>query len=358
MKIIFVQLPVQDPDWDDTVANVPLAAGYLSAYAESQGLLQRSEWNILDGDLANFGSDSAIIEALSASEADIIAFSLYAWNLERSLYIAGKAKERLPRTRFIAGGPEVVEGMPVLERSPFNALVSGEGEIPFAEILRDIKKHKPLSKIYKAEGLLDLAILPNPYLAGTLPMAKDRPVHIETMRGCPYHCAYCFYGKNYPTLRRYPAEQAISIIKKASQVGSSELYIMDPSFQFGSDLEQRLADYADANTAAIPLHTEMRLDSVTDKLGSLMKSAGIASIEAGLQSINPKALEAVNRTMDKDGFVRGAEILQKQHIIIKTGLILGLPFDGYEQVIETFDFLGMQGDLRCHGRRDAAGGKQ
>lgn len=343
MKIIFVQLPVQAPDWDDTVANVPLAAGYLSAYAESQGLLQRSEWNILDGDLANFGSDSAIIEALSASEADIIAFSLYAWNLERSLYIAGKAKERLPRTRFIAGGPEVVEGMPVLERSPFNALVSGEGEIPFAEILRDIKKHKPLSKIYKAEGLLDLATLPNPYLAGTLPMAKDRPVHIETMRGCPYHCAYCFYGKNYPTLRRYPAEQAISIIKKASQVGSSELYIMDPSFQFGSDLEQRLADYADANTAAIPLHTEMRLDSVTDKLGSLMKSAGIASIEAGLQSINPKALEAVNRTMDKDGFVRGAEILQKQHIIIKTGLILGLPFDGYEQVIETFDFLGMHG---------------
>lgn len=343
MKIIFVQLPVQDPDWDDAVANVPLAAGYLTAYAESQGLLQRSEWSLLDGDIANFASDSAIIEALAAAEPDLMAFSLYAWNLERSLYIAGKAKERLPRTRFIAGGPEVVDGMPIMERSPFSALVSGEGEIPFTEILRDIKQHRPLSKLYKADGLLDLATLPNPYLAGTLPIVKDSPVHIETMRGCPYRCAYCFYGKNYPTLRRYPNEQAISIIKKASQVGCSELYIMDPSFQFGADLEERLAAFAEANTAAIPMHTEMRLDSVTEKLGSLMKSAGIASIEAGLQSINPKALEAVNRSMDKDGFVRGAEILQKQHIVIKTGLILGLPFDGYEQVIETFDFLGMHG---------------
>jgi len=343
MKILFVQLPVQDPDWNDAVANVPLAAGYLTAYAESQGLLQRSEWSILDQDITNCASDTAIIETLAAAEPDVVAFSLYAWNLERSLYIAGKAKDRLPRTRFIAGGPEVIDGMPIMSRSPFNTLVSGEGEIPFSEILRDIKQPRPLSKLYKAEGLLDLATLPNPYLAGTLPMVKDSPVHIETMRGCPYHCAYCFYGKNYPTLRRYPDEQAISLIRKASQVGSSELYIMDPSFQFGADLETRLAAFADANTAAIPMHTEMRLDSVTEKLGSLLKSAGIASIEAGLQSINPKALEAVNRGMDKDGFVRGAEILQKQHIIIKTGLILGLPFDGYEQVIETFDFLGMHG---------------
>ncbi|MFA6365712.1 MAG: cobalamin-dependent protein, partial [Candidatus Hydrogenedentales bacterium] len=172
MKILFVQLPVQDPDWNDAVANVPLAAGYLTAYAESQGLLQRSEWSILDQDITNCASDSAIIETLAASEPDVVAFSLYAWNLERSLYIANKAKDRLPRTRFIAGGPEVIDGMPIMSRSPFNALVSGEGEIPFAEILRDIKQHRPLSKLYKAEGLLDLATLPNPYLAGTLPMVK------------------------------------------------------------------------------------------------------------------------------------------------------------------------------------------
>ena len=132
MKIVFVQLPVQEPDWDDSVANVPLAAGYLTAYAESIGLLERSEWSILDQGIADCGSDSAIIETLAAGEPDLVAFSLYAWNLERSLYIAGKAREKLPRARFVAGGPEVVEGMPIMDRSPFHALATGEGELPFA----------------------------------------------------------------------------------------------------------------------------------------------------------------------------------------------------------------------------------
>ena len=343
MKIIFVQLPVMEADWDDTVANVPLAAGYLTAYAEARGILKRSEWSVLDKTLTDYGSDSAIIEALISLEPDIVAFSLYAWNLERSLFIAGAAREHLSRARFIAGGPEVVEGMPIMERSPFHALVVGEGESSFVKLLGDIAQHRPLARLYKESQLLDLSTLPNPYLAGTLPILKDGPVHMETMRGCPNKCAYCYYGKNFPLIRRFPHEQAVELIHKASETGASELYIMDPSFQYGSDLPQRLADFAEANRSAMPLHTEMRLETIDDNLASLMKSAGIASIETGLQSINPKALEAVGRSLDKEGFTRGAEALQKQRIIVKTGLILGLPFDGYEQIEETFDFLGMHG---------------
>jgi len=344
MKVLFIQLPLQEPNWEDVPANVPLAAGYLTAYAESVGLLDRSEWSILDEATMNYGSDSAVVAKIAENEPDLVCFSLYAWNLERSLHIATKARELLPRARFLAGGPEVVDGMPILSRSPFHALVKGEGELPFAALLQDVRQHKPLSRIYATpEVLLDLSKLPNPYLAGTLPLKKDGTVHFETMRGCPFRCAYCFYGKNYPVLRRFPQEQTTSIIQAATRAGAAELYIMDPSFQFGSDLAQRLKSIAQANSSAIPIHTEMRLESVTPEIGELMQAAHIAEVEVGLQSINPKALEAINRTLDKEAFEKGAEILQKQHILVKTGLILGLPFDGYEQVIETFDFLGMQG---------------
>ncbi len=51
----------------------------------------------------------------------------------------------------------------------------------------------------------------------------------------------------------------------------------------------------------------------------------------------------MGRAWDRASFERGAEVMQKNRIVVKTGLILGLPFDGYEQVIETFDFLGMHG---------------
>jgi sulfatase maturation enzyme AslB (radical SAM superfamily) len=343
MKLLFVQLPSQMPDWSSAPANVPLAAGYLASYAESKGFLARREWTILEPEIANFGSDSSIISSITAREPDIVAFTLYSWNLERSLFIAERLVSLLPHVRLIAGGPEVIEHMPVTVRTPFHSLVYGEGEEAFAAVLQDIQEHRPLSPSYRSDSLIDLSKLPNPYLSGALRFDPNTQVHLETMRGCSAKCSYCYYGKNYKTLRRFPHEQATEVIRAASEAGVSEIYIMDPNFQSGTDFAGRLRDIAYANHAHTAIHTELRLEGINDEIAGLLKEAGVASVEVGLQSTNPKALEAVHRTFDKKAFERGAELLQKQKIMIKTGLILGLPYDGYEQVIETFDFLGMQG---------------
>lgn len=349
MKVLFVQLPLQDPNGESAQANIPLAAGYLSAYAESRGLLARGDWAILDRAVADFGSDSAVIEAIAAATPDLVAFTLYAWNLERSLHVAERSLLSAPRARLAAGGPEVVAGMKILAgsggggRSPFHALVEGEGEEAFCELLDDLRRGKPLAKRYSASRPLDLSKLPNPYLAGTLPYEADRPVHLETMRGCPMNCGYCYYGKNSGPVRRYPREQANAVVEAAGKAGVRELYLMDPSFQASEELSGRLVDLARANAAGMSLHAEIRLESVTEEIGRLYAAASLSSAEVGLQSVNPKALEAVGRTWDKGAFERGAEILTKNRVVVKTGVILGLPFDGYEQVIETFDFLGMQG---------------
>jgi len=343
MRLLFVQLPLQDPNGDTAGANIPLAAGYLAAYAESRGLLQRGDWAILDRAVTDRGSDTAIVEAVAALSPELACFTLYAWNLERSLYVAGRLAQASPRSRLVAGGPEVVSGMKIISSSPFHSLVEGEGEEPFCELLSDMARSKPLAKHYANKRPLDLATLPNPYLAGALPFEADRPVHLETMRGCPMRCGYCYYGKQSPELRRYPREQALEVIEAAGRAGAREIYLMDPSFHATEDLSGRLVDLARANSAGMALHAELRLESVTEELGRLYAVAGLASAEAGLQSVNPKALEAVGRAWDRPAFERGAEVLVKNRIDVKTGVILGLPFDGYEQVIETFDFLGMHG---------------
>lgn len=343
MKILFIQLPVQDPSWESGRANVPLAAGYLAAYAEKRGLLTRDEWSILPRAVAERGSDRAVAEAAAESGADLICFSLYLWNLERSIHIASSIAALAPRSRLVAGGPEVVRGMPVFERSPFHALVEGEGELAFCELLDDVRRGRPLSRRYASSKALDLAELPNPYLAGTLPFEADRPVHLETVRGCPAHCGYCYYGKNYPDVRAFPPDDAYKVIELAGAAGVHELYLMDPSFQASADLSNRLVSMAKANSAGLAIHAELRLESVTEEMGRLYQAAGFASAEVGLQSTNPRALEAVHRGWDRKAFERGAEVLEKNRIEVKTGLILGLPFDGYEEVISTFDFLGMQG---------------
>jgi radical SAM superfamily enzyme YgiQ (UPF0313 family) len=346
MKVLFVQLPLQDPNGEGAQANVPLAAGYLASYAEARGLLSRGDWGILTRAVADYGSDSAVVESIAAFGADLVSFSLYSWNLERSLHVAERCGLAAPRARLAAGGPEVVSGMKLFSgtgRSPFHALVEGEGEEPFCELLDDLRRGKPLARKYAARGPLDLARLPNPYLNGALPFEADRPVHLETMRGCPMRCGYCYYGKNFGEVRRFPREQAYEVVEAAGRAGARELYLMDPSFQASEGLSGRLVDLARANSGSLSVHAELRLESVTEETGRLYAAAGLASAEVGLQSVNPKALEAVQRSWDRPAFERGAEILERNRVSVKTGVILGLPFDGYEQVIETFDFLGMHG---------------
>ncbi len=348
MKIVFVQLPVQDPSWESARANIPLAAGYLAAYAEKQGLITREEWQMLPREVADYGSDTAVAEAIARAEPDLVCFSLYLWNLERSAHIARHVALLSHRTRLVAGGPEVVSGMPIFDDRgrgayPFHVLVEGEGERAFAALLDDLRHGKPLSRRYAATSPLELHELPNPYLAGTLNFEADRPVHLETMRGCPAKCGYCYYGKNYPEIRRFPRGDAELVIELAGRAGVRELYLMDPSFQATEDLAERLVGFARANVAGLSLHAELRLESVTEELGRLYAAAGLVSAEVGLQSTNPKALAAVGRGWDRKAFERGAEILERNRVVVKTGLILGLPFDGYEETIATFDFLGMQG---------------
>ena len=100
------------------VENIPLAAGYLKAMAYKQGLLKDIDFEILDDVWPHFNSDKMLIDSIHSKAPDILAFSLYPWNLQRSLYIAQEAKKCLPHLRVVVGGPEVMyESAPVLSSS-------------------------------------------------------------------------------------------------------------------------------------------------------------------------------------------------------------------------------------------------
>ena len=49
--------------------------------------------------------DAALVEAIVASAPDLLGFSLYTWNSERSLTIAGLIKARLPGVLVVIGVP-------------------------------------------------------------------------------------------------------------------------------------------------------------------------------------------------------------------------------------------------------------
>ncbi len=108
--------------------------------------------------------------------------------------------------------------------------MSGEGELAFLELVDDLLERRAPRRLYHSEPLADLADLPNPYLCGALEIRSDRAIYLETMRGCPYRCSYCFYGKQYPAVRSYPQGVLPELFARARAAGAPEIYFMDPSF--------------------------------------------------------------------------------------------------------------------------------
>ena len=340
MRILCIQLPRQDASGAAARDNVPLAACRMLAWAESRGALARDDWAVLDQATADFGGDAAIAAAALRSGAELIAFSLFDWNLERSLWLARRLRAVMPATHFAAHGPEVVQGMPLFKAQAFDALIEGEPEAPFVELLADLAS-RSLKPRYVARALPNPAEMPDPYLAGTLVMLPGKPVLIESARGSAMTPAFIGRASGQPRL--FPRDVAPRVLRLASDAGADEARFVDPRLDERPDFRGFLKSLAAANESGVALAARLDPAGLDDESAKLLYDASFALVEARLGSVNDCALETVGMRLDKDGLERGSRLLWAQDIVVKPELYLGLPHETYDSTIEAFDYLGMTG---------------
>jgi hypothetical protein len=135
LRVALLQLPVQEADSFYTEANIPLAAGYLAAFQRTYAP-SLAEIVIPDPTLQNLGGDAALVQWILGGDFDIVGFTLYLWNRDRSLYLARRIRGADPECLLVAGGPEVANprGLEV-----FHALFEGEGEETFLQFLQGVQ---------------------------------------------------------------------------------------------------------------------------------------------------------------------------------------------------------------------------
>jgi radical SAM superfamily enzyme YgiQ (UPF0313 family) len=344
--IKLLQLPIPEVHHLYTQGNIPLAAGYLKAYAIKNGAAKPSEIEILSRQMLNTAGDAAVLKLLTESSPVLVGFTSYMWNIERNLYLARQLKEKLPGITIVLGGPEITPDHPAPAHDAVDCFVSGEGEQAFSELLTHFKEKgkQGLKKIYHSSQPVDLSTVPNPYLEGMLTPEQGESIFLETMRGCPYTCKYCFYSKSFSCMRYFPEDHLPHLFELARQLNAEELYFMDPSFNATPGWKEKLELVRQLNTTGIAIHTETRLESITPEIARSMREAGFKSVEAGLQSTNERSLKAISRSWNRGRFIQGTELLGKEGIDVKTGVILGLPHDSTADFENTIDFV-MQLDL-------------
>jgi hypothetical protein len=119
LKVVLVQLPIPPLGPEVIRGNVPLAPGYLKQYGFRVGRLS-AEVEILPPQLVDQAGDAALVRAIAERQADLIGFSCYVWNVERSLAIARRLRETSRTSVWssvVRKSPGTTPGCSIMRRS-------------------------------------------------------------------------------------------------------------------------------------------------------------------------------------------------------------------------------------------------
>jgi radical SAM superfamily enzyme YgiQ (UPF0313 family) len=304
----------------------------------------------------------------------VVAFTVYFWNRGQSLELARRIKQNWPDCVILIGGNDVTnEQAAVFAEAPHvDVLVHGEGELRFREILRQLRGGEPdLSGIQgitywssddedrrlittrPADRIVDLDEVPSPLLTDVYSdadLAGSRMIVYETNRGCPYSCAFCYWGgATKSKVRQFPLERVYAEIERIVRVCApgTTLFVADANFGIiGRDVEiaQYLVDQCAKHNKKLLVMTNWAKNTSQRvlEIATLLHRAGLSgAITLSAQSFDQEVLQIANRSNIRlENYRRLQAQFREREIPTYTDLIWGLPgesrdsyLNGIEEVL-------------------------
>lgn len=295
--------------------------------------------------------------------AEIVFFSTYLWNLKASLEIARAVKQARPETITVFGGPQVPEAKHkltlFLQKYPFVDIASyGEGEAPFLRIIECSRDRRweavpragyrdsgnSISFSVTGETIPDLNEIPSPYLSGVFDeLIKDNPGEkwqgkIETNRGCPFTCAFCYWGKKSERkIKNFDLDRIHREIDWFSSRRIEFVFCCDGNFGIlkrDAEIARKVAEnkkiWGYPKVFSVQNTKNSREDIL--ELQQILRDAGLQKgVNLALQSLNGKTLRHIGRSnIDNSTYIELQKLFSKNDIPTFTDLIIGLPGETYE----------------------------
>ena len=298
-----------------------------------------------------------IVREIHSAKPDIVCFSTYIWNINETLEICSKLKKVNKDLIIILGGPEVsFTQSEIMEDNPFiDFIIEGEGEITVNELFSYLVNNNcVLEEIagitYRENGKIiinkprplieNLDIIPSPFK--DMEYSENKIVYYETSRGCPFNCQFCL-SSTIKGLRFFSKERVQSDLLILMKSGIKQVKFVDRTFNADQKYAMELMTFIMENAPeGMNFHFEVTAHLITDEFLEFLKDAkkGLFQFEIGVQSSNPKTLQASGRTTDLEKL---SYVIKKvnsygnihQHL----DLIIGLPYEGYDSFRESFNFV-------------------
>jgi hypothetical protein len=292
-------------------------------------------------------SPEAMAERLLALSPRVIGFGVYIWNVEETTRLVGLLRRVAPALRIAVGGPEVsheIDDQPICRMA--DHVVTGQGEIAFARLARQLLDGpRPLMKIIDGGTPLprDLALPDAEYDARDL---RERHLHVEASRGCPFRCEFCLSALD-ETARAFEIDRVLAALTRLHERGARRFRFVDRTFNLKIDTATAILDFFLARLDEAPddpvfAHFELVPDRLPDALRERIAAfpPGRLQFEVGIQTWNTDVQARIGRRQDNARAQANLHWLRTATAVhLHVDLIAGLPGEDLTSFGAGFDRL-------------------
>lgn len=295
---------------------------------------------ILGSILKHAGHDVQVYEELNGGvdydslipETDLFCFSAMTSNIERAYELADRI-HRESTARVIIGG---IHATALPEEALLHAdqVVTGEAE----NVILDVVEGRSTDRIVTGKPVENLDEIPFPDYS--ILKTPCKAANILTTRGCPFRCTFCTTSRMFASYRQRSVDSVIDEIRMYQQMGFEYMNFEDDNFTADKERAKEICRRIIAENLQFKEtfffgRTDMARD---EELLCLLQQAHLTRILIGIESLNQKALDSVNKHQNIEDIRRAGEACRDHGIRLIASIVLGLDEDTREDIRRSVDF--------------------
>ncbi|MGW2373435.1 MULTISPECIES: radical SAM protein [Kitasatospora] len=337
--------------------------GYLKATSVADPVLDEScDFRISVREQS--GGVQAMTELLDSwDEPFVVALTVFFWNRAQSLELARQVKQRWPNCRVVVGGNDVSHQQdPLFTEAPWvDVLVHGEGELRFRDLMHCFLVDGDLAAIPgishwsdgvvvtnpDADRITDLEQVASPILTPVYSdeeIAGSSMIVYETNRGCPYKCAFCYWGgATNSKVRQFDLDRIFAELDRLIRLMPTDatLFIADANFGIlarDRQIAEHIVELCRRHDKRLIISTNWAKngnDRIVE-IASMLHAADLTgAITLSAQSFDTEVLKIANRAnIRTDHYRRLLSRFRDLDVPTYTDLIWGLPGETYESYLD------------------------
>ena len=295
---------------------------------------------ILGGILKQAGHNVAVYEELNANvsiqklmrSADVFCFSIMTSNAPRGYALADYVHQH-SLARVIIGGIHA-SAMPEEALEHADQVIVGEGESVITDVVEGRRKE---SVVYcKSIDNLDKIPFPDYSILKT----PCKAANIVSTRGCPYRCTFCTTSRMFAPYRQRSVENVISEIRRCKKAGFKYLNFEDDNFTADKERAKEICHRMIKEDLCFKESFFFgRTDLAEDEeLLQLLYDAHLTRVLIGIESLNQKALDHIEKRQSIYNIKKAAEACERHGIRVIASVVLGIDEDTAEDMWRSVRF--------------------